>query len=113
MNKPATLAKLKDKPTAGFYIAAEAKLARLRALSADALMSLNEPAEEVEIADGRRGKIAVIVEREHEGAAFVVVQGFLPSRILPFIKHVYADGFRKRRDGTIAELKAEELYDYD
>ncbi len=113
MNRPAEIAIRKGKATAPFYAAASALHAYLTTLSTEALLNENGRREQIKLNDGRIGTIAVVIESENEGSLFVVVQGFLPGKLLWFIKHAYVDGFRKLKDGTVVELESDELYGYD
>mgnify|MGYP000032270563 CR=1 FL=1 len=113
MNRPAENSIRKGKATAPFYAAAVALQARLASLSYEALPHEDGLREEIILKDGRTGTIDVFVERREGECLCVVVQGFLPGKLLWFIRHAYVDGFRMLKGGTVVELESDQLYGYD
>jgi len=84
----------------------------LRSLPFEELESLKTtPVEDLTI-DGRRATIETIVETVEADRLRVVLQGSMPSRFVPGMKHVALDGFYKSRDGVVARMRDAEFYDY-
>ncbi len=91
----------------------ERKLGELRSLPYEALVNLDEPVKEIRVME-RSGTLGTIIEKLDSGTVRVVVQGFVRLfRLLPFGKHVYVGGFRKRQDGSVEQMESDELCAYD
>jgi hypothetical protein len=84
----------------------------LRRMPFSELADLREPTEWIEVG-GWLGSIATIIQPVDDGRLLVVVQGFLPVRWLPFLKHVGLHGFYKLPDGSVTPMAGHELYEFD
>jgi hypothetical protein len=90
-----------------------ARGAELRLLSRDKLLAVRaQPVDDVRIL-GRAATLGVIVEEWPDGSLRVVVQGFMPCRLLPFVRDVALDGFYKRPDGSVEPMPDEEFRGFD
>src|SRR5881409_1564887 len=81
---------------------------RLRGLSFTELERLVRPpmgpiGEKLTV-DSRPATIVTVVERSHDGALRVVLQGSMKPRFLPFGHHVAMDGFYKHPDGSVTRM---------
>lgn len=71
----------------------------------------NAPVENLSV-DGRQAAIHTLVESVEMDRLRIVVQGFMPFRFISG-HHAALDGFYKSRDGAVAAMKDEELWNYD
>lgn len=86
--------------------------AALRGLSRERLLGEGRGPIEPVVVRGRSATIGIIVQSRADGSLRVVVQGFMPGRLLPFIKSVALDGFYKHPDGSVGAMPDEELYEF-
>jgi hypothetical protein len=95
-----------------FDLYCENKLVELRDLSFETLAHMDGKVLNWK-SNGRSGTIAIAVEHVDDQTVRVILKGHLPLRLLPFMKHVFVDGFRKHRDGAVELVSKEEVDYYD
>jgi hypothetical protein len=96
-----------------FRDAFHATLQELRSLSLPQLRASGGLKKEIDLADGRKGKIESAVSAQGPDAVRVIVRGFLPSRWFAQLENECIDGFTKRADGSTVQLDDRELDLYD
>ncbi|MSR62028.1 MAG: hypothetical protein EXS08_06250 [Planctomycetes bacterium] len=97
------------KELAEFRRVVEARGAELRGLPlAELWAAADRPTEDL-VVQGRPATIRVYVQSRADGSLRVVVQGFMPGRLLRFVTNVALDGFCRRADGGVEELPEDEL----
>jgi hypothetical protein len=111
MNVPSYINRV-GKLTREFRQLIDARGAALRQLSRQELVDAGkQPTENVTV-QGRHATISIIVEPAGDDLR-VVVQGFMPARLLPRISNVALDGFYKRANGQVEPMPEREFYEFD